>query len=226
MPSATITPAPALRVHAQNSKESRAAGDYVLYWMTSARRHQYNFGLQHALAKSIEFGKPLLVFEALRVGYQWASDRHHTFVINGMADNAAAFAAADVTYLPYLEPAEGAGKGMFAALATSAVVVITDEFPCFFLPDMLATAAKQSPNFAHACDGKSISNRGVISPCVAKVDSSTFVAIPAGCAAKAVDGGCKDCVRCKDSTRHRQALASSHHEATCNAGSVCRNSAD
>ena len=35
--------------------------------------------------------RPLLVFEPLRAGYQWASDRLHRFVIEGMGDNERAF---------------------------------------------------------------------------------------------------------------------------------------
>ena len=31
--------------------------------------------------------RPLVVLEALRCGYPWASDRLHRFVLDGMADN-------------------------------------------------------------------------------------------------------------------------------------------
>ncbi|MCA8947932.1 MAG: deoxyribodipyrimidine photolyase, partial [Planctomycetes bacterium] len=59
----------------------------------------------------------------------------------GMADNAAAFADTPVRYYPYVEPAAGAGSGLLEALAAQACVVVTDEFPCFFLPRMIAAAA-------------------------------------------------------------------------------------
>jgi deoxyribodipyrimidine photo-lyase len=48
-----------------------------------------------------------------------------------------------VHYYPYVEPHPGAGKGLLAKLAASACVVVTDEFPCFFLPRMVASAARQ-----------------------------------------------------------------------------------
>jgi deoxyribodipyrimidine photo-lyase len=140
MPSSRV---PQLRITTLNSSPTRADADYVLYWMTSARRTQDNFGLDRAIEHARDLGRPLLVFEALRVDYPWASDRLHQFVIEGMEDNAARFAAAGITYLPWVEPALGAGRGLLEALAKRASVVVTDEFPCFFLPQMIVAAASR-----------------------------------------------------------------------------------
>ena len=79
--------------------------------MIAQRRVAWNFALERAAAWARELGKPLLVFEPLRVGYRWASDRLHRFVIDGMADNAARLAARGVAYFPYVEPSAGAGRG-------------------------------------------------------------------------------------------------------------------
>ena len=117
-------------------------GDYVLYWMISARRTTHSFALDHALAKARALDRPLVVFEPLRAGYRWASDRLHAFVLAGMADNARAFARAGITYLSYVEPAPGRGAGLLAALAKRACLIVTDEQPGFFLPRMIAAAAK------------------------------------------------------------------------------------
>ncbi|MEO8499178.1 MAG: deoxyribodipyrimidine photolyase, partial [Planctomycetota bacterium] len=136
---------PQLRIRLVNALEPAAGGEYVLYWMTAARRGEWNFGLQRAVELARETKKPLVVFEALRCGYQWASDRLHHFVIQGMADNAAHFARKPVLYFPYLEPKQGAGKGLLEALAKRACVVVSDDFPCFFLPRMIAAAARQIP---------------------------------------------------------------------------------
>lgn len=133
-------PVPAIRITDTNAAEIRADGEFVLYWMTSARRRRANFALQRAVEWCRELGKPLLVLEALRCDYRWASDRFHAFVLQGMRDNAADFAAGGVTYYPYVEPKRGAGKGLLSALAQRAAVVVTDEFPCFFLPHMVAAA--------------------------------------------------------------------------------------
>jgi deoxyribodipyrimidine photo-lyase len=85
----------------------------------------------------------LVVLEALRCGYGWASDRLHAFVIQGMADNQARFSYRNVLYYPYLEPEPGAGRGLLAELARHACVIVSDDFPSFFLPRMIPSAAAQ-----------------------------------------------------------------------------------
>lgn len=136
---------PSLRISAANDRPVRHDGDYVLYWMTSFRRTQYNFALQHAVNRAVELNKPLLIFEPLRCGYRWASDRLHQFVIEGMRDNELALKGKPVTYFPYVEPSNGAAKGLLAKLAKHACTVITDEYPCFFLPALLETVKDQLP---------------------------------------------------------------------------------
>ena len=139
-----IAPTPHSRVQTIRHAPIRPERDYVLYWMIAARRTRDNFGLQHALWRAQELRKPLLVFEPLRAGYRWASDRFHAFVIQGMRDNAETFQRAKgVTYLPYVEPEPGAGSGLLEALAQRACAVVTDHFPCFFLPRMVDKAAKR-----------------------------------------------------------------------------------
>ena len=131
---------PDLRIHVVNDAPERQEAKYVLYWMIAARRTRSNFSLQRAIEHAERRGLPLLVFEPLRVGYRWASHRIHRFVIDGMTDNAARLDALGVAYYPYVEPDEGAGQGLLEALAARAAVVVTDTFPCFFLPRMVAAA--------------------------------------------------------------------------------------
>jgi deoxyribodipyrimidine photo-lyase len=128
----------------------------VVYWMIAARRTHDNFALDRAIEHARKLGKPLLVLEPLRIGYPYASDRFHRFVIDGMADNAAAFAKAGIAYHPYVEPEAGAGRGLLAALAKEAAVVVTDDFPCFFLPRMVAAAGKQLPVLLEAVDSNGV----------------------------------------------------------------------
>ena len=73
-----------------------------------------------------------------------------------MADNAAAFAKAGVTYLPYVEPEPGAGRGLLAALAARACLVITDEQPGFFLPHMVAAAGARLDVRLEQVDGNGL----------------------------------------------------------------------
>jgi deoxyribodipyrimidine photo-lyase len=111
--------------------------------MTSARRTTFNFALDHALYLAAQWKKPLVVLEPLRVGYRWASDRLHAFVLQGMADNQAAFSKAPVTYWPFVEEKAGDGSGLVEALAGDACCLVGDDWPCFFVPRMQAAVAKR-----------------------------------------------------------------------------------
>nr|NIL98164.1 deoxyribodipyrimidine photolyase [Planctomycetales bacterium]NIP70316.1 deoxyribodipyrimidine photolyase [Planctomycetales bacterium] len=136
---------PELRVRRGNTAEANPDGDYVLYWMIAFRRTRWNFSLQRAVDWARALKKPLLILEALRCDYRWASDRLHNFVIQGMRDNAADLEGKPVLYYPYLEPSAGAGRGLLRSLAQRACVVVTDDFPCFFLPRMVKAAGYKVP---------------------------------------------------------------------------------
>jgi len=129
---------------------------FVLYWMTAARRPTHNFALQRAAHWARRLGKPLVVFEPLRIGYRWASARHHRFILDGMHDNRRLFADLPVTYHPYVEPEDGAGKGLLAALSAHAAVVVGDESPMFFYPRMLAAAEAQIDARFETVDGNGL----------------------------------------------------------------------
>lgn len=134
---------PDVRVKAENDAPLRRDGEWVVYWMVASRRARWNFGLDRALEHARALGKPLVVLEALRCDDPHASDRLHRFALQGMADNAAAFAGTPVAYHPYVEPAVGAAKGLLEALSARACVVVTDDHPSFFVPRMVATAARR-----------------------------------------------------------------------------------
>ena len=139
-----------------NAATVNAAGDYVLYWMTSYRRAGWNFALQRAVDHAVKLRKPLLVLEALRCDYEWASDRLHTFVLEGMVDNERRFQERPVTYYAYVEPEAGAGKGLLRELCARACAVVTDDFPAFFLPRAVAAATKQASMLLEQVDSVGI----------------------------------------------------------------------
>lgn len=144
---------PTDRIRLANTAPERLDGRFVLYWMTAARRTRRNVALEHAIGQAKRLGKPLLVFEPLRTGWRWATDRYVRFTLEGMRDNAAAFAETPVRYVPWIETTPDAGKGLLAAVAAEACLVVTDEFPCVFAPRMLAAAASQSPVRMEVVDG-------------------------------------------------------------------------
>ncbi|MBI1311931.1 deoxyribodipyrimidine photolyase [bacterium] len=134
---------PELRIQALNNQPLRSDRSFVLYWMTASRRVQWNFGLQRAVELAVALGRPLVILEALRVGYPWASDRLHRFVLQGMAENRRRLRGSPVRYYCYVELGAGHGAGLLEALANQAAVVVTDDYPCFFLPRMQQAVASR-----------------------------------------------------------------------------------
>lgn len=139
-----------------NDGPVRPDAAFVLYWMTSARRTSFNFGLERAAEWARALGRPLVVLEALRMGYLHASDRLHAFVLQGMAANAVRLGERGVVHHAYVETVPNEGKGLLAALSRHAAVVVTDDYPAFFLPRMMASAAKQIPVYFEQIDSNGL----------------------------------------------------------------------
>lgn len=133
------------RLHSVNPKPVNEQGRFVLYWMVSARRPQFNFALQHAAERAEQLNKPLVVLEPLRLKYRWASDRFHRFLIEGMRSNAAAFRGHSVTYYPYVESQPDQGNGLLSAFAEQACEVISDDAPYFFYPALVRAVSRRLP---------------------------------------------------------------------------------
>ncbi len=149
-------PVPASRVRAINDAPIHPERDYVLHWMTGVRRIDGNFAMDRAVEHAKALGKPLLVFEALRAGYTWASDRLHAFAIAGMRDNAARLEGTGIGYYCYLEPNHGDARGLLEELSKRACVVTTDDVPTFFLPAMVGAAGKKLDVLLEAVDGNGL----------------------------------------------------------------------
>jgi deoxyribodipyrimidine photo-lyase len=90
------------RLRRLNAAPVNPRGDYVLYWMQLFRRLERNHALDYALACAREKGKPLVVYEGLRLDYPWSSRRLHAFVLQGMAENAATAARRGINYWPFV----------------------------------------------------------------------------------------------------------------------------
>lgn len=148
---------PTLRIRALNDEPVRESGAYVLYWMVASRRPTYNFALQRAAVVSARLGKPILILEALRCGYRWANARLHRFVLEGMADNARRFeGCSGVIHFPWVERAAGQGRGLLETLAQDSCLVVTDDYPAFFIPRMLAAAGARVPVRMEAIDANGL----------------------------------------------------------------------
>ncbi len=145
-----------LRIRAMNDKSPSSDGDYVLCWMIANRRCHSNFSLDRAIEWCEKLQKPLLIFEALRCDYEWASVRLHRFVLQGMAVNQKAANDAGVSYFPFVERSKGDGSGLLKSLARKACVIVTDDFPSFFLPRMVEVVAKRMPVLLETVDSNGL----------------------------------------------------------------------
>ena len=144
------------RIRCGNAQAVDPNGDYILYWMVAHRRVNWNFGLQRALDWSRELRKPLLIVESLSCDYPWASDRFHRFILDGMLENDRKCRKKGIEYRAYLEPSRGAGDGLIDALASHAAVVVTDDYPAFFLSRMLRRVTKRLPKKCELIDSNGI----------------------------------------------------------------------
>ena len=147
---------PQVRIRTLNTAALRPGGTWVVYWMVAQRRTRSNFALDRAIELALELDRPLLVLEALRCDYPWASARMHSFVIDGMADNARTFAKSGALYWPYVEPGHGAGAGLVERLARDAAAVVTDDWPALFIPRMTTQLAERVDVRVEAVDSNGI----------------------------------------------------------------------
>lgn len=61
-------------------------GDYVLYWMQSSQRAEYNHALEYAVQQANDLGQRLLVVFGLTDDYPEANLRHYAFMLEGLKD--------------------------------------------------------------------------------------------------------------------------------------------
>ena len=122
------------RVFVRREGEARTDGEFVLYWMQIHRRLHSNFALDYAIGHANRLGKPLLIVEALRCGYPWASERVHAFIMQGMGEHLATARKRGLNYYSFSEDGDHSGKGMLERLATRACLIVSDEFPAYIIP--------------------------------------------------------------------------------------------
>ena len=133
------------RVRCLNDRPTNPRGEFVLYWMQVFRRAEDNAALAYAIERANELGVPCLVYEALRPDYPHASDRIHTFVLEGARDVAAGLEQRGVTHAFFLPRTPAEARGVVAKLAARSCAVVSDDFPSFVVPAHHAAAAKRAP---------------------------------------------------------------------------------
>lgn len=154
------------RLRRLNSHQTNAAAGYVLYWTQLYRRLSHNHALDYALRCAGELGKPLVVYEGLRLDYPWANARLHRFVLEGMRDNARAAKRLGVSYWPFVETPARPARGLLARVAERAALVVTDDFPCFVVPEQSEALARRVDVPVFAVDSNGVVPTSLLQPAV------------------------------------------------------------
>ena len=144
------------RVIQVNEAEINKKACYVLYWMQMYKRVDYNHALIWAIRKANELKLPLVVYEGLKYYYPWASDRLHTFILEGVEEKQREFSKLGIRYLFYLQKNGHSPKQTVATLAKDAALIITDDYPCFIIPEHNERIAAKAEVPIHVVDSNGI----------------------------------------------------------------------
>lgn len=132
------------RVQLLNDKPENKKAKYVLYWMQMYKRTSHNHALKFAIEQANERDLPLVVYEGLKYYYPWASDRLHTFILEGVEEKRASFEKLGITYIFYLQKDDKSPKQTVKKIAKDAAILVTDDFPCFIIPDHNAAIVEKA----------------------------------------------------------------------------------
>ncbi|MEZ5345833.1 MAG: deoxyribodipyrimidine photo-lyase [Pyrinomonadaceae bacterium] len=144
------------RVTLLNEKSVNENASYVLYWMQMYKRVHDNHALKFAIEKANELELPLLVYEGLKFYYPWASDRIHTFILEGVEEKRKEFEKLGITYLFYLQKDDSSPKQTVKKIAKDAALIVTDDFPCFIIPEHNRAVTEKADIPVYAVDSNGI----------------------------------------------------------------------
>lgn len=126
------SPATALPEHllerCQWDEQNPQAGDFVIYWMRNAVRTDENPALDVARLLAAQLSCPLLIYHAISEHYAFASDRHHTFMLEGARDVQNEFHAMGISYAFHLAT-PGDREPHLVELAKQAKYLVTELMP-------------------------------------------------------------------------------------------------
>lgn len=128
-----------------NGKTYRPGGEYVLYWMQSTHRLDENWALRAAVRTANRLQLPLVIHQGLDPTYPHASDRHHTFMLQGARETARRAESLGLYYQYVLRARRDDDRRVVDRLAARAYVVFTDLFPT-------AGVLDRSQRLAERCD--------------------------------------------------------------------------
>ncbi len=144
------------RVVLLNNGRPNPKAHYVLYWMQMFKRTSHNHALTFAIRKANELNLPLVVYEGLKYYYPWANDRLHTFILEGVEEKRSEFEKLGIRYIFYLQKDAESPKNTVAKLASEAACIVTDDYPCFIIPEHNRRVAALAAVPVYAVDSNGI----------------------------------------------------------------------
>ena len=130
------------RVTVLNDKPVNTRGRYVLYWSQMFRRPADNAALAFAIARANALRLPCLVYEAIRPDYPFASDRFHTFLLEGARAMGLGLRARGLQHAFFLPRTADEARGVVRKLVSHAALVVSDDHPSFVCPIQNGAAAR------------------------------------------------------------------------------------
>ena len=116
------------RFHGDSNTEVIQSDPFVLYWMRTAVRSDENPALDVARWIANQQDIPLLVYQAVSEHYEFASDRHHTFMLQGARDVQKAFLDQGISYACHVANRDDR-RPHLVTLTNLASVVVTEDMP-------------------------------------------------------------------------------------------------
>ncbi|MDX1925225.1 MAG: FAD-dependent oxidoreductase [Pirellulaceae bacterium] len=103
-------------------------GNVVVYWTHHALRTDENPALEVAKHLAVQLHVPLCVYQGLSEQYRFASDRHHTFILEAARDLQKQYAELGISYALHVDR-NGSRLPRLAQLAKRCAALVTDDFP-------------------------------------------------------------------------------------------------
>jgi deoxyribodipyrimidine photo-lyase len=106
------------RVQLLNDKPENNDGEIRSLLDADVQAHDAQSRFEFAIEQANERKLPLVVYEGLKFYYPWASDRFHTYILEGVEEKRHAFEKLGIKYVFYLQKDEHSPKQTVARIAT------------------------------------------------------------------------------------------------------------
>ncbi len=128
----------------------------MLYWAQVNRRVASNHALAYAVRLANHAGLPVLFYEGLTYDYPHASDRLHTFIMEGIPDTEGHLQRLGIGYVFYMRRTRDDSNDIVYRLGGDAAALVTDDYPLFPARRYNASVARKLDIPCYAVDSSCI----------------------------------------------------------------------